>query len=574
MTTVADHNARMAGGYEQDLDQPWEDGYTAASSPSTPSRSKSLRKMFSSKRIGIGKSNKGFTDHRADSASHRGLNSPGGREQPASMSMDVEEREISKFNDKGNEFFGRGEYDAALRMYSEALKMLKNPTIRMDPSEGGDEYMTMAMRRFRTARCLVNVGAVHTRRENYVDAMSALELSIRQSELVPSNSSHYYRACEVIADAMENIGLVLFKQEKYDKSSVMYTDALEARRKCLSLMESKHARWRHKSREEMRKYREERNDCLLETSVTLFYMSLLREKQSNVTEAVQKCEESIRIRRDIIPDSNLDPYSLNLFTTIGMLYCHDDVKRYREALDYFHEVHRMKCETSGRDHLDVVPSLNSIAFIYNELGGFMKCIVISERVIDIASHGRGLNKELCVAYVNKGTAHMKRHDYDKAILSFKTAIKTQEKVLEKNDMMNADSYEKLAEAYLLSNDVQKAVIKLERSIDVKKLTYGPDNEKLAEAYSKLGDYYSRGLGYSNGIKYHTRALRIFKHHDNKKMAATEHNKIATILKISGEKNKAMEHYMAALWHSREARLPSTDPIVSDTIKNVAAFQKG
>ena len=67
---------------------------------------------------------------------------------------------------------------------------------------------------------------------------------------------------------------------------------------------------------------------------------------------------------------------------------------------------------------------------------------------------------------------------------------------------------------------------------------------------------------------------FFKHHDNKKMAATEHNKIATILKISGEKNKAMEHYMAALWHSREARLPSTDPIVSDTIKNVAAFQKG
>lgn len=58
------------------------------------------------------------------------------------------------------------------------------------------------------------------------------------------------------------------------------------------------------------------------------------------------------------------------------------------------------------------------------------------------------------------------------------------------------------------------------------------------------------------------------------MAAAEHNKIAGLLKRSGEPNKAMEHYMAALWHSREARLPSTDPIVADTIKHVASFQKG
>lgn len=57
------------------------------------------------------------------------------------------------------------------------------------------------------------------------------------------------------------------------------------------------------------------------------------------------------------------------------------------------------------------------------------------------------------------------------------------------------------------------------------------------------------------------------------MAATEHNKIAGILKLLGEPSKAMEHYMAALRHSREARLPSTDPIVADTIKNVASFQR-
>ena len=46
-----------------------------------------------------------------------------------------------------------------------------------------------------------------------------------------------------------------------------------------------------------------------------------------------------------------------------------------------------------------------------------------------------------------------------------------------------------------------------------------------------------------------------------------------VLKGGGDRHKAMEHYVTALRHSREARIPSTDPVVADTIKNVAAFQK-
>ena len=133
---------------------------------------------------------------------------------------------------------------------------------------------------------------------------------------------------------------------------------------------------------------------------------------------------------------------------------------------------------------------------------------------------------------------------------------------------------------------------MERCIALKRHVLGPDNEEVARSYSKLGEYYHKAGEHTNGIKCHTRALRIFKHIRNTKInpiandtdeqhpamvsttqIAVEHNRIATILQSSGETNKAMEHYMASLWHSREARLPSTDPIVADTIKNVAGFQK-
>lgn len=535
----------------------------------TPRKMKSMRNMFSKRNMSL--ANIRGADGRGEAASRRGER--GTRDPPAINS--VEEREISSFNDKGNEFFSRGDYDASLRMYSEALKMLKNPNIVME-TEDGEDYMPTAMRRFRTARCLVNVGAVHIRRDNFDDAISALELSMRQSRLVDPSSRHYYRACEVIADALENIGLVLYKQKNYEKSSLMYTDALEARRKCLELMDAKPSRRKasQRTKEEERKFKDEKNASLLELSVTLFYMSLLRERQGDMEEAAERCEEALRIRREVIPNSKQDPNSLNLFSTIGRLYCHDNLKRYKDALGYFHEVHRMKCEAVGRDHLDVVPSLNSLAFIYNQLGDYKKCIVISDRAIDIATNGRGLNKETCVAYSNKGDAHKNLNDYDMAITSYETALTTQEKCLDENDMMNSEVLDKLAETYLQSGDLDKAISSLEHSIYIKRNTLGPENEELARSYGQLGQYHERGGEHASGIKCHTRALRIFKHHDNKEMAATEHNKIASILKAAGEPNKAMEHYMAALWHSREARLPSTDPIVADTIKNVASFQKG
>ena len=51
----------------------------------------------------------------------------------------------------------------------------------------------------------------------------------------------------------------------------------------------------------------------------------------------------------------------------------------------------------------------------------------------------------------------------------------------------------------------------------------------------------------------------------------EHHRIAAMLKEDGDPHNTMEHYMAALWHTREAWLSSTDPVVADTSKYVAAF---
>ena len=251
---------------------------------------KSFRKLIS-KKLGLSKN-----ADRIDSSTTRELMGDD-REQPLEIEDDndlpaVEEREISALNDKGNDFFGKGEFDAALRMYSEALKLLKNPRITMEMELGSEaeEDLSKGMRRFRTARLLVNIGAVHIRRENYDDAISVLEMSMRSSKLVPKESSYYYRSCEVVADSLENIGLVFYKLKDYEESSTRYADALVARRKCIELLNEKFTKQKGpKSNESIMKYKQEVSACKLELANTLFYMSLLRERQDKIGEAIMRC---------------------------------------------------------------------------------------------------------------------------------------------------------------------------------------------------------------------------------------------------------------------------------------------
>lgn len=257
---------------------------------------------------------------------------------------------------------------------------------------------------------------------------------------------------------------------------------------------------------------------------------------------------------------------------MGRLYCHETVQRYEDALEYFYEVRRMKSQIYGSMHVEVASSLNNIAYIYLQLGEFEKCLSISENSIEIAGNGREVNQEVCVAWTHKADAQERMGRYSDAVSSYEKVLQLQSDLKGEDDIANGTIYKKIADIYLASNDVKRAIASLERAIIVERDAHGEDCIDLARTYSKLGECYEMRENYPNAIKCHTKALRIFKYNEDKEGAAVEHNKLGGILKISGDNSKSMEHYMASLWHAREAKLPSTNPIVADTIRNVASFQ--
>ena len=492
--------------------------------------------------------------------------SPSHEEQ---KNVTAEEQEITLLNDKGNEFFVRGEFVGALRMYSEALKVLKTP-VQM---ESEVRIMDEGMKRFHTARLLVNIGAVQIRQNLYADAISSLELAIRSAKLVTEKSVHYYRSLEVLSDALENLGLAYYKQKDFDRSFVMYNEALDARRACLELVEQKWKGRIMKSKEEVRKIKDERFACKMELASTLHHVALLEERQGNIKKAIERCDEALAVRKAVYEDYTADESSLALLTALGRLYSHRSVGWYKEALNHFEKVYELKSKLhDGGDHLDIVPSINNIAYVQGEIGEYKQCLALSNRAIDICTTGRGLSKETVAAYTNKGYALYNIGDNQGALSAYSTAMEFLSKCGGDDDLIGADLHQRMSDVYMDMGSFDNAITSLEHLIEMKKEVLGGESKELALPYKKLGKCYEMSRNYSTSIKCHTRALRIYKHHNDKEGAAKQHNKIAGILKKKGDMAESMDHYMAALWHSREAKLPSTDPTVADTIQNVAAFQ--
>lgn len=278
------------------------------------------------------------------------------------------------------------------------------------------------------------------------------------------------------------------------------------------------------------------------------------------------------MQKEIYSQFKSDTSNVNLLTTLGRLYCHESVQRYEDALEYFYEVRRMKSEIYGSMHREVASALNNIAYIYLQLGEFDKCFSISENSIDISSNGDSVNKEMCVAWTHKADAQEKMGRHSDAIASYEKVLHLQSSLDGDNDIKNASIYKKIADICLTIDDVKWAIGSLEKAIIVERDAIGDESNDLAKSYSKLGECYEMRENYGNAVKCHTKALRIFKYVDDKEGAAIEHNKLGGILKLTGDNHKSMEHYMASLWHAREAKLPSTNPIVADTIRNVASFQ--
>ena len=292
-----------------------------------------------------------------------------------------------------------------------------------------------------------------------------------------------------------------------------------------------------------------------------------------ITHIVLFCqEESILLQKEVYTQFKSNPSNINLLTTMGRLYCHESVQRYEDALEHFYEVRRMKSEIYGSMNLEVASALNNIAYIYLQLDEFDKSLSISKNSIDIAYNGGRTNKEMCVAWTHKANAQEKLGRYSDAIATYEKVLNLQPTLAGFDAMENAAIYKKIANVYLSSDDVKNAISNLEKAILVERDTLGEDSKDLAKSYRKLGECYGIRGNLASSVKCHTKALRIFKHTDDKEGAAVEHNKLGAILQLAGNNNKSMEHYMASLWHAREAKLPSTNPVVADTIRNVASFQ--
>uniref|UniRef100_A0A0G4H0X1 Uncharacterized protein n=1 Tax=Chromera velia CCMP2878 TaxID=1169474 RepID=A0A0G4H0X1_9ALVE len=250
-------------------------------------------------------------------------------------------------------FQEKGEYDAAMERYAEALNITK----RLCSDESA-----------KTASIVHKIGRVYHSKARYEEAIGKYEEALRVKRKVLGDE-HVETAATV-----QQMAAVRHRQERYDEAMQGYEEALRVQYKVFG---SEHAETvstlrrmamlcqiRGVYEESMRKHLEVLRvrkkvfgDDHAETAYALEGLSLVLSHQGKYEEAMQKIEEALRIQRKVFGDEHPAVASA-LHNMVGVLLLQG---KYEEALPKCREALRVRKKKLGNEHPTTASSTHSMA---------------------------------------------------------------------------------------------------------------------------------------------------------------------------------------------------------------------
>lgn len=517
-----------------------------------------------------------------------------------------EEDRVVHLTSIGNDHFARGEYDAALRLYDEVLRLASghdSNSYHSGSTGGSGSSWNSVTKKNRSiiARIMINIGAVHIQRNDLDKAIHVLQKAFRQAEALSASASHAhsqhgldifagseddirFKADSITADILQNIGLVNLRQGKYDRALSTYKEALTMRRKCIGYLREQE-RYHTVAKESM-------DECKLELADVLNSIGLINQKLEVHTAAIQAFREALELRRAALSDPSHQLITAVL-SSLGHAYLNMDDK-YEDALKCMEDVLKIRKEKLGPWHIDIADALNGVAIARLRLGRLDESLSASLEAVGIAGANTSNNKsnnnnkergtgfsedadslKLATAMNNLGLVYEKMERIDDALLSFKEALKIRLEILGEDHLTVASCVHNMANLYCEKGEYDEAMVAFKQSLRSKEMIYGRYHPSIATTLGSIGTCHMWKGEYTRAIRYHTKAITIWE----KVLGTTSHPNIAdslnncgVALKRKGEYTEAMENFTSALRMYREAGVKPDHAGVVSVIRNIADFE--
>jgi tetratricopeptide (TPR) repeat protein len=362
--------------------------------------------------------------------------------------------------------------------------------------------------------------SVQARDKQKTGAYSESEHLLR--EVLALRTRHLPPADVQVGQAMNDLGVALFHQTRFNESESMYRQALASfgeERKSLAdrigVLGNLATLFREQRRfDEAEKIYTEVfeiakdpsavNELLL--AALLNDYGVLQKLKGNTTGALQALERCAEIRERKLPAGH--PHLVSVWTALADL--HYTTRAFAVSEQLFRKAVETCDASLGKHNRVCAPAVNGLALTLVVRGMPEEAERLFQRALTVFEQTYGTEHPRVAAVLNNmGTLAERRGDFKKGERYLQRALDVWIKVYGPSHSDVASTYTNLASAYLRKKQYQKAEPLFHRALAIDEKIFGFEHDRVAVDLNNLAALYNEMKRYNESDMYFARAIAVY-----------------------------------------------------------------
>ena len=297
----------------------------------------------------------------------------------------------------------------------------------------------------------------------------------------------------------------------------------------------------------------------------LYNDGLALAKQSKYAEAIEKLAESLRIRREVLGENDLqtaatESWLASMYRTAG---------DYEKAETLYEQALAVVTQVLGKEHPETATGLNNLAFVCTLRGDDQRAKSLYEQALAIRQRVFGQQHlNTATSLNNLGSVYRSLGSYDKAQAHFEQSLEIRNALLGADHPSTAAVLNNMAVAHLWQGHYDRAAPLYEQSLKIVRQTLGNDHGNTATCLCNLALLATMTGDYALAERRYDEALTIFRKTlgDSHPVTLQIEADLALLYTATGNTDQAQplfEHSVERLASSLGAEHPATVRIRSN-----------
>jgi tetratricopeptide (TPR) repeat protein len=347
-----------------------------------------------------------------------------------------------------------------------------------------------------------------------------------------------------IADSLNNLAVLYYKQGKYSKAEPLFLQALEMTKR---LFIKDHP----------------------DVATSLNNLALFYQSQGKYNKAELLYFQALEMRKRLFTNDHPDvATSLNNLAGI-----YDKQGKYNKAEFLYVQALEMKKRLFTNDHPDVASSLNNLATIYDKQGKYNEAELLYVQALEMRKRlFTNDHPDVALSLNNLAFLYENQGKYNEAESLYVQALEIRKRLFTNDHPDVASSLNNLAGLYDSQGKYSQAELLYFQALEITKRLFTNDHPDVASSLNNLAELYRSQGKYTEAESLYLQALEM-----RKRLFTNDHpdvanslNNLALLYKSQGKYSEVEPLYLQAL-EMRKRLFTKDHPDVANSLNNLAGF---